>query len=87
MRTPACDRANAGRLVLRHFWAPVHLTAVGPLAPNRVGRAPADLRDGPLGGLYLDANLVATLSAVAANVLLAQVQRCGRGVCQVCSKV
>jgi hypothetical protein len=59
--------------VLRHFWAPVHLTAVGPLAPDRVGRAPADLRDGPLGGLFLDANLVATLAAVGVNVLLAQV--------------
>jgi hypothetical protein len=58
--------------VLRHYWAPAHLTDLGPIAPARVDREPADLRDGPLGGLFLDATLIAGFAAVAVNTLLAQ---------------
>ena len=66
-------RDHAGRLVLRHFWAPAHLADLGPLAPDRAGPAPADLADGPLGGLYLDRTLAAALAAAAVDTLLAQV--------------
>ncbi len=37
--------------VLRHFWATMHLTRTGPLAPPRDGKP---MKDGPFGGFFLD---------------------------------
>ena len=60
------------RLVLRHFWAPIHLSSVGPLQSSNNGLV-SSLSNGPLGGLYMDQNLVQVFMTNIVNVLLAQV--------------
>ena len=59
--------------MFRHFWAPVHLSSVGPLQPDNNGLV-EDLRSGPLGGLFKDQNLIRTFIVNIVSVLLAQVR-------------
>jgi hypothetical protein len=59
-------------LVFRHFWAPVHLSSIGPLQAGNNGLV-TDLSIGPLGGLYKDKNLIQTFVTNAVSILLAQV--------------
>ena len=66
------DRSVLHRLVLRHFWAPIHLSSVGPLQSSNNGLV-SSLSNGPLGGLYMDQNLVQVFMTNIVNVLLAQV--------------
>jgi hypothetical protein len=63
--------AARARWVLRHFWAPVHMSNVGPLNANNNGQSSA-LGDGPLAGFYLDSNLISVFVTNSVNVLLAQ---------------
>ena len=60
------------RFVFRHFWAPVHLSNIGPLQAGNNGLI-TDLSIGPLGGMYKDKNLIQTFVTNAVSILLAQV--------------
>jgi len=55
--------------VLRHFWAPVHLAGAGPLPTSEA----IAMKDGPLGGLFWDANLIELFMVSVVNILLEQV--------------
>eukprot|EP00961_Rhodomonas_salina_P286209 3867293-Rhodomonas_salina.1 len=54
--------------VLRHFWAPVHLAGAGPLPTSEA----IAMKDGPLGGLFWDANLIELFMVSVVNILLEQ---------------
>lgn len=57
--------------VLRHFWAVVAVTNNGPLQVE----TNVDIKDGPLGGLYWDRNLIEVFMVNVVNILLEQVRR------------
>jgi hypothetical protein len=57
-------------LVFRHFWAPVHLAQVGPQPENEA----VLLKDGPLGGLFWDKNVVEVMMVNVINIILEQVE-------------
>eukprot|EP00291_Cryptomonas_curvata_P020946 CAMPEP_0172171292 /NCGR_PEP_ID=MMETSP1050-20130122/11810_1 /TAXON_ID=233186 /ORGANISM="Cryptomonas curvata, Strain CCAP979/52" /LENGTH=667 /DNA_ID=CAMNT_0012842705 /DNA_START=529 /DNA_END=2532 /DNA_ORIENTATION=+ len=70
--------------VFRHFWAPVHLSSIGPLQAGNNGLV-TDLSIGPLGGLYKDKNLIQTFVTNAVSILLAQYQYSSCCECQCCA--
>lgn len=54
----ACAVSKPEWYVLRHFWAPVAVSKNGPLQIL----TNVDLKDGPLGGLFWDKNLIEVCS-------------------------
>jgi len=57
--------------IFRNFWAPVHVSNVGPRQASNNGQV-ATLSDGPLGGFFYDSNLIAVFMTNSVNMLLEQ---------------
>eukprot|EP00286_Rhodomonas_abbreviata_P028842 CAMPEP_0181312076 /NCGR_PEP_ID=MMETSP1101-20121128/13496_1 /TAXON_ID=46948 /ORGANISM="Rhodomonas abbreviata, Strain Caron Lab Isolate" /LENGTH=920 /DNA_ID=CAMNT_0023418887 /DNA_START=518 /DNA_END=3280 /DNA_ORIENTATION=- len=55
--------------VLRHYWATMHLTRTGPLTPPRDGKP---MKDGPLGGFFLDFGQLEVWFSLVQTYLLEQ---------------
>ena len=56
-------------LVLRHFWAPVHVTRMHPAKAHDLG---GQLRDGPLGGFFFDIVQLQSFFTVLVGSMLEQ---------------